>query len=73
MFSWFPIYFPLKSPITVLENDLLTFAIWRKSDDYRVMIEIFNRFGMNGVFLLLSKWRYIMFVVNVTAYQNSYK
>lgn len=29
MFSWFPLFIPLATPIRVNEGDVITFAIWR--------------------------------------------
>ncbi|EXJ84656.1 protein arginine N-methyltransferase 5 [Capronia epimyces CBS 606.96] len=39
MISWFPIYFPLKSPIFCPDASELTVTMWRKTDDRRVWYE----------------------------------
>ncbi|KIW99977.1 uncharacterized protein Z518_10905 [Rhinocladiella mackenziei CBS 650.93] len=39
MISWFPMYFPLKNPISVPDNSELTVTMWRKTDDRRVWYE----------------------------------
>ncbi|KAK5279484.1 hypothetical protein LTR40_007723 [Exophiala xenobiotica] len=39
MISWFPIYFPLKTPLTVPDNSELSVTMWRRTDDRRVWYE----------------------------------
>ncbi|KIV87234.1 hypothetical protein PV11_02792 [Exophiala sideris] len=39
MISWFPIYFPLKAPLTVPDNAELSVTMWRRTDDRRVWYE----------------------------------
>ncbi|MBV35880.1 MAG: hypothetical protein CMP47_10600 [Rickettsiales bacterium] len=39
MISWFPIYFPLKAPLTVPDNSELSVTMWRRTDDRRVWYE----------------------------------
>jgi len=39
MFSWFPIWFPLIKPINVNKNDIISFHIWRKTDNTQVWFE----------------------------------
>ncbi|KAK5048932.1 hypothetical protein LTR84_005353 [Exophiala bonariae] len=39
MISWFPIYFPLKVPLTVPDHSELRVTMWRKTDDRRVWYE----------------------------------
>jgi protein arginine N-methyltransferase 5 len=39
MFSWFPLYFPLKQPLCVPEGSTVNCSVWRRSDDARVWYE----------------------------------
>lgn len=39
MFSWFPIYFPIREPVVVNEDDVVDFTIWRKVDGYKMWYE----------------------------------
>ncbi|EXJ94355.1 protein arginine N-methyltransferase 5 [Capronia coronata CBS 617.96] len=39
MISWFPIYFPLKSPVFCPDSSELTVTMWRKTDDRKVWYE----------------------------------
>ncbi|ETI21148.1 hypothetical protein G647_07492 [Cladophialophora carrionii CBS 160.54] len=39
MISWFPIYFPLKSPLYLPDNSELELTMWRKTDDRKVWYE----------------------------------
>lgn len=39
MTSWFPIYFPILSPIAVKENETITTEFWRKEDKTKVWYE----------------------------------
>ncbi|KAL2315735.1 Protein arginine N-methyltransferase skb1 [Schizosaccharomyces pombe] len=39
MFSWFPIYMPIKKPMYVPENSQLEFHMWRLTDGMRVWFE----------------------------------
>lgn len=39
MFSWFPLYFPLKESLRVPPGSTLNCSIWRRSDDKRVWYE----------------------------------
>mmetsp|Transcript_32280 Transcript_32280/g.67864 ORF Transcript_32280/g.67864 Transcript_32280/m.67864 type:complete len:915 (+) Transcript_32280:77-2821(+) len=39
MFSWFPLYFPLKEPLRVPPGATVNCSIWRRSDDARVWYE----------------------------------
>eukprot|EP00920_Eleutheroschizon_duboscqi_P000875 GHVT01002178.1.p1 GENE.GHVT01002178.1~~GHVT01002178.1.p1 ORF type:complete len:559 (+),score=92.24 GHVT01002178.1:2856-4532(+) len=39
MFSWFPIYFPLREPMLVSHNQTLTLKLWRKTDIHKVWYE----------------------------------
>ncbi len=39
MFSWFPLYFPLKQPLCVPEGGTVNCSVWRRSDDARVWYE----------------------------------
>ncbi|KAF3483168.1 arginine N-methyltransferase HSL7 [Arthroderma uncinatum] len=55
MISWFPIYFPLKSPIYVSENSDIVLTMFRQTDDRKVwyewMVEVFmyrNATDMRG-------------------------
>ncbi|KAF2401517.1 arginine N-methyltransferas-like protein [Trichodelitschia bisporula] len=49
MISWFPIFFPVKTPITFPDNSELLVSIWRHTDDRKVwyewMIETFTKVG----------------------------
>ncbi|KAM5444036.1 putative type II protein arginine methyltransferase [Microsporum ferrugineum] len=55
MISWFPIYFPLKSPLYVPENSDIVLTMFRQTDDRKVwyewFVEVFmhqNRIGLRG-------------------------
>mmetsp|Transcript_1651 Transcript_1651/g.2469 ORF Transcript_1651/g.2469 Transcript_1651/m.2469 type:complete len:923 (+) Transcript_1651:14-2782(+) len=39
MFSWFPLYFPLKQPLSAPEGSTVNCSVWRRSDDARVWYE----------------------------------
>ena len=39
MFSWFPLYFPLKQPLCAPEGSTVNCSVWRRSDDARVWYE----------------------------------
>lgn len=39
MISWFPIFFPLKSPVFLPENSMVDVSMWRQTDDRRVWYE----------------------------------
>lgn len=39
MFSWFPLYFPLKQPLCVPEGSIVHCSVWRRSDGERVWYE----------------------------------
>jgi type II protein arginine methyltransferase len=39
MISWFPIYFPLQTPIYIPDNAQLGVSMWRKSDERKVWYE----------------------------------
>ncbi|KAI8331600.1 PRMT5 arginine-N-methyltransferase-domain-containing protein [Choanephora cucurbitarum] len=39
MFSWFPIYFPLRTPVQVPQNATVSFDFWRLTDDKKVWYE----------------------------------
>ena len=39
MFSWFPLYFPLKQPLCVPEGSTVNCSVWRRSDGGRVWYE----------------------------------
>ena len=39
MFSWFPMYFPLRSPCYVRAGETVTVDFWRKSDGKKVWYE----------------------------------
>lgn len=39
MFSWFPIYFPIIEPVFVRAGELITFNVWRLSDNANVWYE----------------------------------
>lgn len=39
MFSWFPIYFPLRSPIRVAKDEQLCASFWRLATDNKVWYE----------------------------------
>ena len=49
MHSWFPIYFPLKEPLYVIDNSEIDVCMFRKTDGRRVWyewaVEAFSRFG----------------------------
>ncbi|KAI9703772.1 MAG: methyltransferase protein [Candelina mexicana] len=49
MISWFPIYFPLKTPLYLPDNSELEISIWRQTDDRKVwyewMVEAFVLLG----------------------------
>eukprot|EP00735_Rhodelphis_limneticus_P001355 TRINITY_DN11955_c0_g1::TRINITY_DN11955_c0_g1_i1::g.16917::m.16917 TRINITY_DN11955_c0_g1::TRINITY_DN11955_c0_g1_i1::g.16917 ORF type:complete len:612 (-),score=151.45,sp/Q8GWT4/ANM15_ARATH/47.78/0.0,PRMT5/PF05185.11/1.9e-169,Methyltransf_26/PF13659.1/0.065,Met_10/PF02475.11/0.049,Methyltransf_20/PF12147.3/0.093 TRINITY_DN11955_c0_g1_i1:440-2275(-) len=39
MFSWFPIFFPLRNPVPVKAGETIEVAFWRKMDDKKVWYE----------------------------------
>ena len=39
MFSWFPIYFPFKTPVYLLENTNLEISMWRCVNSEKVWYE----------------------------------
>jgi len=39
MISWFPIFFPLKTPITIPDNAEMEVTMWRQTDDRKVWYE----------------------------------
>ncbi|KAH7054416.1 arginine N-methyltransferas-like protein [Macrophomina phaseolina] len=39
MISWFPIYFPLKSPIYIPDDSEIAVSMWRQTDDRKVWYE----------------------------------
>jgi len=39
MFSWFPLFIPLKEPVTVREGDPIRFHLWRDDDCHKVWYE----------------------------------
>ena len=39
MFSWFPLYFPLREPILVPDSSTMIASLWRKTEDSRVWYE----------------------------------
>lgn len=39
MFSWFPLYFPLREPILVPDGSTIVASVWRKTQDARVWYE----------------------------------
>jgi type II protein arginine methyltransferase len=39
MISWFPIYFPLKTPLYVPDGGELGVSMWRRSDERKVWYE----------------------------------
>ncbi|KIY01211.1 uncharacterized protein Z520_02763 [Fonsecaea multimorphosa CBS 102226] len=39
MISWFPIFFPLKTPIFLPDNSEVSLTMWRKTDDRKVWYE----------------------------------
>eukprot|EP00922_Rhytidocystis_sp_ex-Travisia-forbesii_P064358 GHVS01095649.1.p1 GENE.GHVS01095649.1~~GHVS01095649.1.p1 ORF type:complete len:729 (-),score=89.07 GHVS01095649.1:300-2486(-) len=39
MFSWFPLYFPLKEPVYVRRGDVVKCHIWRQDDAHKVWYE----------------------------------
>lgn len=39
MISWFPIFFPLKTPVSFPDNSELKLSIWRNTDDRKVWYE----------------------------------
>jgi len=51
MFSWFPIYFPLKNPLYFPDDSELEISMWRQTDDRKVwyewMVEAFAVVGPN--------------------------
>jgi protein arginine N-methyltransferase 5 len=36
MFSWFPIFFPLKTPMGIRKGDVISVHFWRKADKHKV-------------------------------------
>ncbi|KAF1989330.1 arginine N-methyltransferas-like protein [Aulographum hederae CBS 113979] len=59
MISWFPIFFPLKTPIHVPDNGELKVSMWRQTDDRKVwyewLVEAFIEVGGQSVRLGLSE------------------
>ncbi|KAK2737220.1 methyltransferase protein [Onygenales sp. PD_40] len=52
MISWFPIYFPLKTPLTVPENSEVVVTMYRQTDDRKVWYEwIVEVFALETVVL----------------------
>lgn len=49
MISWFPIYFPLKTPIHAPDNSEIVVHMWRQTDERKVwyewMVEVFASAG----------------------------
>ena len=39
MISWFPIFFPLRTPVYIPDNAMLSVDIWRQTDDRKVWYE----------------------------------
>jgi type II protein arginine methyltransferase len=39
MISWFPLYFPLKTPVYIPDNGEVGVSMWRKSDERKVWYE----------------------------------
>jgi type II protein arginine methyltransferase len=39
MFSWFPLFVPLASPVSVRAGQLVTVHVWRCVDNHRVWYE----------------------------------
>jgi type II protein arginine methyltransferase len=39
MISWFPIYFPIKTPINVVKGERIRVAFWRKNNSQKVWYE----------------------------------
>jgi protein arginine N-methyltransferase 5 len=39
LISWFPLFFPLRNPITVLAGDKITAHVWRRSSSTKVWYE----------------------------------
>lgn len=39
MFSWFPIYFPLRDPYYIKEGEIITVCFWRKIVSHKVWYE----------------------------------
>jgi type II protein arginine methyltransferase len=48
MFSWFPLFFPLKEPLYVPANATLSVSIWRKTDESKVWYEWTAEVSENG-------------------------
>ncbi|KAL4794462.1 PRMT5 arginine-N-methyltransferase-domain-containing protein [Aspergillus venezuelensis] len=52
MISWFPIYFPLKTPLNVPDNGEIVVTMYRQTDDRKVwyewMVEVFALEGGSG-------------------------
>ncbi|KAJ1915068.1 hypothetical protein H4219_004496 [Mycoemilia scoparia] len=46
MFSWFPIYFPLKTPLSIVPGSKVVVSIWRRSSNAKVwhewLVEVFS-------------------------------
>jgi len=49
MISWFPIFFPLRTPMFVPEGGVVDVSMWRQTDDRRVwyewMVEVYAMQG----------------------------
>lgn len=54
MISWFPIFFPFKTPIFLPENAVVDVSMWRKTDDRKVWYE-----WMMEVYAVIDKCRRI--------------
>ena len=39
MFSWFPLFIPLATPVTIKVGDVITMHMWRCCDSHRVWYE----------------------------------
>ncbi|KAF2667980.1 Skb1 methyltransferase [Microthyrium microscopicum] len=53
MISWFPIYFPLRDPVTFPDHSELVISMWRQTDDRKVwyewLVESFTTVGEGNV------------------------
>lgn len=54
MISWFPIFFPFKTPIFLPENAVADVSMWRQTDDRKVWYE-----WMLEVYAVIDKTRRI--------------
>lgn len=59
MISWFPIFFPLKTPLTVPDEAEIEVSMWRMTDDRKVwyewFVEVFQRIGGKRMRLAASE------------------